>query len=143
MTAYDHNFSVLNIDGRRITGFVDAADSINFAYPNAEGAITRGGQRNGGYVFVASGSATGVQLTIKLLQGHEDNKFLLERLKSQRRLVGHTPITCFYQNVASGDTITATDGFIITRAGYVRGNAHNDGTWTIDFVNEDSNYTGK
>lgn len=142
MTAYDHNFSVLNIDGRRITGFVDAADSIAFAYPNAEGAVTRGGQR-GNYVFVASASAEGVQLTIKLLQGHEDNKFLLERLKSQRQLKGHTPMTCFYENVVSGDTITATDGWFVNRAGYVRGNAHNDSTWTIDFVREDSNYTGR
>lgn len=142
MTAYDHNFSVLNIDGYRITGFVDAGDSIAFNYPNAEGAITRGGQA-GQYVFVASGNGTGVQLVIKLLQGHEDNKFLLERLKSQRNLKNHTPITCYYENVVSGDKITATDGWIVTRAGYVRGTAHNDSTWTIDFVNEDSQYTGK
>lgn len=142
MTAYDHNFSVLNIDGRRITDFVDAADSIAFNYPNAEGAVTRGGQ-DGKYVFVASATGKGVQLVIKLLQGSEDNKFMLERLKSQRRLVGHTPITCFYENIVSGDTITATDGWFINRAAYVRGNAHNDSTWTIDFVNEDSNYTGR
>lgn len=142
MSAYDHNFSVLTIDGYRITGFVDAADSIAFNYPNAEGAITYGSQA-GQYAFVASGNGKAVQLVIKLLQGHEDNKFMLERLKSQRNLKNHTPLTCSYENTVSGDTITATDGWIVTRAGYVRGTAHNDGTWTIEFVNENSDYTGR
>jgi hypothetical protein len=142
MSAYDHNFSVLAIDGYRITGFVDAADSIAFNYPNGEGTITYGAQA-GQYAFVASGNGKAVQLVFKLLQGHEDNKFMLERLKSQRNLRNHTPLTCSYQNIVSGDTITATDGWIVTRAGYVRGTAHNDGTWTIEFVNENSDYTGK
>lgn len=142
MTAYDHNFSVLNIDGRRLTGFSDASDSIAFNYPNAEGVLTLGGQQ-GQYIFNASANGKGVQLVIKLLQGHEDNKFMLERLKSQRNLRNHTPITCYYENVVSGDKITATDGWLVTRAGYVRGTAHNETTWTIDFVNEDSDYTGK
>lgn len=142
MTAYDHNFSVLNLDGRRITGFTDAADALSFNYPNAEGAITHGSNA-GNYVFVASANGRGVSLTIKLLQGHQDNKFLLERLKSQRELKNHTPISCYYENVVSGDKITATDGWLITRSPYTRGTAHNDGVWTIDFVKEDSQYTGK
>jgi len=142
MSAYDHNFSVLNINGYRITGFVDAADSIAFNYPNAEGTITYGGQEGNG-VFVASANGKGVQLVIKLLQGHEDNKFMLEILKSQRNLRNHTPASCYYENVVSGDTITATNGWMTTRSGYVRGNAHNDGTWTIEFTREDSNYTGR
>lgn len=142
MTAYDHNFSVLNIDGYRITEFVDAADAIAFNYPNAEGAITRG-TNAGNYVFVASANGKGVQLVIKLLQGGADNKFMLDRLKSQRELKNHTPITCYYENVVSGDKITATDGWLVTRAAYVRGTAHNDSTWTIDFVNEESLLTGK
>lgn len=142
MSAYDHNFSVLNIDGHRLTGFVDAADSIAFNYPNVEGTITNGGY-DGEYAWVAAASGKGVQLVVKLLQGHPDNKFFLDRLKSQRNLKNHTPMTCYYENVVSGDKITATDGWMVNRAGYVRGNAHNDSTWTINFVREDANYTGK
>lgn len=142
MKAYDHSFAVVTINGVRITGFSDATDSFAFAQPNAKGTITYGSNRGQG-VFVASANSRGGQLSLKILQGHEDNKFFNDIMRSQESLIGHTPIVLYYQDIVNGDTITATGGWILNAPSYTRGTGHNESVWVIEFIDSDVKITGE
>lgn len=137
MSAYDHRFSVLALDGRNISDWADATDSLQFNFPDNLGELTSGTNRP---VWVAS-NKNGCQLVITLLQNSPDSKFLNDRLKSQGNLKNHYPIQCYYKDTLNGDEIKAVDGWIQNRPNYVRGNGHNNMQWVIVFGNQESNLT--
>ena len=137
MSAYDHRFSSLSLDGHLINDWADATDALQFNFPDALGNLTTGTNRS---VWVSS-NKDGCQLVVTLLQNSPDSKFLSGRLKSQKNLKTHTPIQCYYKDTVNGDEITAVDGWIQNKPNYVRGNGHNNMQWTIVFAHSDEKLT--
>lgn len=137
MSAYDHRFSVLALDGRDISDWADAADALQINSTDDVGTLTRGINRA---VFVST-NKNGAQLVINLLQNSPDSKYLQDRLKSQGNLKTHYPIQGYYKDTVNGDEIKLINGWITTKPNYVRGNGHNNMQWTIVFEDEERNLT--
>lgn len=137
MAAYDHRFSVLALDGYSINDWTDATDALQINSADELGTLTKGSNRA---VFVSS-NKNGAQLVINLLQNSKDSKFLQDRLKSQSNLKTHAPIQGYYKDTVNGDEIKLINGWITTKPNYVRGNGHNNMTWTIEFEQEERNLT--
>lgn len=135
MSAYDHRFSVLALDGRSINDWTDATDALQINSADELGTLTKGSNRA---VFVSS-NKDGAQLVLILLQNSSDSKFLQDRLKSQKNLKTHSPIQGYYKDTVNGDEIKLINGWIATKPNYVRGNGHNPMTWTIEFEREERN----
>lgn len=137
MSAYDHKFAVLALDGRSIGDWADGGDVLQINATDDVGALTFGSNRA---VFVST-NKNGAQLVITLLQNSPDSKFLNDRLKSQSNLKTHSPIQGYFKDTVNGDEIKLVNGWIIGKPNYVRGNAHNNMQWTITFEQEDRNLT--
>lgn len=137
MSAYDHRFSVLALDGRDISDWADATDALQINSTDDVGTLTRGINRA---VFVST-NKNGAQLVINLLQNSPDSKYLQDRLKSQGNLKTHYPIQGYYKDTVNGDEIKLINGWITTKPNYVRGNGHNNMQWTIVFEDEERNLT--
>lgn len=137
MSAYDHRFSVLVLDGRDISDWADATDALQINSTDDVGTLTRGINRA---VFVST-NKNGAQLIVNLLQNSPDSKYLQDRLKSQGNLKTHYPIQGYYKDTVNGDEIKLINGWITTKPNYVRGNGHNNMQWTIVFEDEERNLT--
>ena len=99
MSAYDHRFSVLALDGRSINDWADATDALQINPTDDVGTLTKGINRA---VFVST-NKNGAQLVLNLLQNSPDSKFLQDRLKSQGNLKTHAPIQGYYKDTVNGD----------------------------------------
>lgn len=137
MSAYDHRFSVLALDGRSINDWADATDALQINPTDDVGTLTKGINRA---VFVST-NKNGAQLVLNLLQNSPDSKFLQDRLKSQGNLKTHAPIQGYYKDTVNGDEIKLINGWITAKPAYVRGNGHNNMQWTITFEQEERNLT--
>ena len=137
MSAYDHQFSVLALDGRSINDWADATDALQINPTDDVGTLTKGINRA---VFVST-NKNGAQLVLNLLQNSPDSKFLQDRLKSQGNLKTHAPIQGYYKDTVNGDEIKLINGWITAKPAYVRGNGHNNMQWTITFEQEERNLT--
>lgn len=133
MTAYDHRFSVLVIDGHAINDWADGTDVLQINSADDLGSLTKGSNRS---VFVSS-NKDGAQLVINLLQNSPDAKFLNDRIRSQKNLKTHSSVQAYYKDTVNGDEIKLIDGWFITKPNYVRGNGHNNYTCAIEFSIED------
>lgn len=133
MSAYDHRFSVLSLDGRSISDWADGTDVLQIN-PTADiGTLTEGINNA---VFVST-NKNGAQLVVTLLQNSPDSKFLNDRLKSQGNLKTHSPVQAYYKDTVNGDEIKLINGWFIAKPAYVRGNGHNNMVYTITFEQED------
>lgn len=137
MSAYDHRFSSLSLDGHLISDWADATDALQINGSADMGTLTEGINRA---VFVSS-NKNSAQLVLNLLQNSADSKFLQDRLQSQGNLKSHTPIQGYYKDTVNGDEIILVNGWITTKPNYVRGNGHNNMQWTIIFEQEQRNLT--
>lgn len=137
MSAYNHRFSVLALDGRSINDWADATDALQINPTDDVGTLTKGINRA---VFVST-NKNGAQLVLNLLQNSPDSKFLQDRLKSQGNLKTHSPIQGYYKDTVNGDEIKLINGWITAKPAYVRGNGHNNMQWTITFEQEERNLT--
>ena len=137
MSAYNHRFSVLALDGRSINDWADATDALQINPTDDVGTLTKGINRA---VFVST-NKNGAQLVLNLLQNSPDSKFLQDRLKSQGNLKNHAPIQGYYKDTVNGDEIKLINGWITAKPAYVRGNGHNNMQWTITFEQEERNLT--
>ena len=133
MSAYDHRFSVLSVDGRSISDWADGTDVLQINPTDDIGSLTNGINNS---VFVST-NKNGAQLVVTLLQNSADSKFLNDRLKSQGNLKTHSPIQAYYKDTVNGDEIKLINGWFTAKPAYVRGNGHNNMVYTINFEQED------
>lgn len=138
MGVYDHQFSNLSLDGYPITDWADATDALQINPVSEKGTFVEGINRG---VFVASNKKA-VQLVINLLQNSPDTAFLNGLLQAQDNLKSYEPIQGYYRDTVNGDTIMLINGWFAPVPNYVRGNGHNNMTWTIIFEKETRILTG-
>ena len=135
MNVYDHLSSIFVLDGIEVNDWADAADAISISQDNPTSALTEGiGQSQ--VVFSNKKSQT---VVIKVLQNGATNKRLRALHKKQSKGSSYKPISGSYQDIINGDSITLIGGTIQAPSAFVRGNAHNDGTWTIVFSRAEFN----
>lgn len=131
MARYQHDYTVLLINGYEITGYAEGGDAINIENAVDAGAYTIGASGRG--VFTGSCNQSGT-LTIKLLQHSPDCKFLQDLHNMQRsNFKGFSPIKMDMKDTLNGDEITGINGFFVNDGGVKRGDTHNPTEFKIVF----------
>ncbi|MCZ6102926.1 phage protein [Campylobacter ureolyticus] len=131
MARYQHDVSVLLINGREITAYADGGDVLNIENAVDAGAYTIGASGKG--VFTGSCNQSGT-LTLKLLQHSEDCKFLQDLFNKQRsNFVDFAPLSMEFKDTLNGDELSGINGFFVSQGNFTRGDAHNPTEFKITF----------
>lgn len=131
MAVFDPKQVVVLLDGKEISDWADGSDVISAVNQVDAGQLVIGA--NGTGIYIANPDNSG-KLTLKIKQHSADNAYLSKLFNQQKSSIKtFMPITLSIRDLINDDVVTATKGYFITPAQYVRGNGHNATTWTIVF----------
>lgn len=127
---FDMRCATFSVKGRNIRDWTDGADALQVNYTDPAIEVVQGVNMA---AFIATNKG-GCEVTLNLLQGGDDSKFLDGLAKESKNLKSFTPFEARYKDTISGEESTFSMGIILQRPNMTRGNAHNNTTVTIRFL---------
>lgn len=135
MAKFDPSQVSLLLNGYEVKDYADGTDVINVVHAVAAGSYTIGATGKG--VFVANPDRSGT-LTLKLHQHGPDNKWLNDRLLTQRNsLKTFEPFTLEIRDLLNEDLVTGLKGYFTDLPAFTRGAGVNAKQWAIAFERVD------